>query len=672
MRLNELLTLKGVGKKTVEHLHKAGLFTFEHIVARYPVRYDQQYLSSLEAIHEQYGYVQAQVISRPKMAYIKKNMQILSFRVKLEDKTFLVKVYNQRFLMKVLMSQPLVVIYGKLKKSELQAQRVLLADNFEEGIFPIYNIEGLTDKSYGKIVDQVFGLLPSFKEIYPNDLIDAYDLMPRNVFVKAMHKPNDVDMLEAAVRRFKYQEMFRYLTKVAWKKYLSISVEKQPKAYNKLSLRQFVLSLPFKLTKEQEKAMNDILNDFTSTAVMNRMLQGDTGSGKTVVALFAMVATMSASQQAAFLAPTEILAHQHFETCQKLLKSSGFEVRLLTGSMSTTEKKEIYAGLKSGRIAGVVGTHSLFSEAVQYKNLGLVITDEQHRFGVNQRQLLKQKGTAVDVLYLSATPIPRTLAMTLYGDMTMSTLRSKPGIRLSVETFIMSSKDKDLIRQAMQETLKKNEQIYVVAPTIETNEQMHLFGVTTLFDVIKKRYSDARVGLLHAKLDYEEKQKVLKDFKAGNIDILVSTTVIEVGIDIPNATLMIIYHAERFGYAQLHQLRGRVGRSDKRAKCFMITDGGDEVLSRLGVLESVFDGFELSELDLKQRGFGDLAGTLQSGRLDLNDFLEMTDITMLEDLKKIAEKTVEAYEKDAQYGSLMKLIMQEMEDSAFVFLKDRE
>ena len=666
------MTLKGVGKKTAEALEAADLFTFEQVVERYPVRYDEQFLDDIDGIKARYGYVLAEVISHPKIAYVKRNMQIISFRVKVNDATFLVKLYNQRFLMKMLMQKPKVVIYGKRKNSEIQAQRVLLADNFKEGIYPVYRIDGVTDKAFLKIVKQAFESLPAFVEIYPEKFVKEYDLLPRNVYIRALHEPHDLSVLKATLKRFRYEAVLRYLIKVAWRKRQHIAQKKVVKAYKKAVLRSFIYDLPFTLTTDQERAMNDILNDFSRDTVMSRMLQGDTGSGKTIVALFAMLATMSAHQQVAFLAPTEILAQQHFETCEKYLSGRGYTIALLTGSMSVQDKKRIHEGLKSKEIDGIVGTHSLFSDAVKYDDLGLVITDEQHRFGVNQRQQLSAKGEAVDVLYLSATPIPRTLAMTLYGDMSISTLKSKPGVRLKVKTKIITAKDKEIIRNAMRSTLTKNEQIYVVAPTIDTNESMHLFGVTTLYDVIKKRYKDCRVGLLHAQLDSQEKQAVLLAFKQGKIDILVSTTVIEVGIDIPNATLMIIYHAQRFGYAQLHQLRGRVGRSDQPAQCLMVTEGKAEESSRLAVLETVYDGFELSELDLQLRGFGDLGGTLQSGKIDINTFFEMADVALLQALKNVAEEVVSEYEKRGAYQKLMKIVKREMEISAFTFLKANE
>ncbi len=663
MSYSELLQLKGVGVKTVEALNRAGLFHYEDICFNFPKKYEKQFLSELANLDDgNYHYIKARVDSEPKIAYIRKNMQIISFFVTVEGLRFPVKIYNQRYVMRIVRSNPDVVLYAKVhdKRNELVASKVMHAKNFDERVVPIYRIEGISDNKYINIVEQCLSHGAQIKEYLPEDWLKKHQLLDLNSFIHEVHQPSSVDALDEVIKRLKYREMFLYQLKVHIKKYLFNQVAKKPKVIRDDVIDTIKKGLPFELTLSQHEVLEEILNDLRKPHVMQRMLQGDTGSGKTIVALLAMIAVMDLDYQVAFMAPTEILAEQHYHTFKRFLQNTPYTVELLTGSMFPEKKRIIERSLKDGTCLGVVGTHTLFSERMTYKNLGLVITDEQHRFGVAQREQLKSKGNAPDVLYLSATPIPRTLAMTLFGDMDVSTLKSMPKNRKRIATQVVKEATKSTVRQTMLDTLKRNEQIYIVSPMIETNKELGIFGVKTIYEVVKKRYPKARVALLHAKMESEQKTDVLRHFTENNIDILVSTTVIEVGIDVANATLMVVYHAERFGYAQLHQLRGRVGRSGKAGTCLLLYEGDEETFNRLALLEEVYDGFVLSEYDLKNRGFGDLVGTEQSGRPDWLYVHSEYDMDLLTMMKGEADAMVKAYQASKAYESLIKWVMKAM------------
>ncbi|MBR2891510.1 MAG: ATP-dependent DNA helicase RecG, partial [Bacilli bacterium] len=369
--------------------------------------------------------------------------------------------------------------------------------------------------------------------------------------------------------------------------------------------------IPFKLTNDQELAIEDILKDLESSSRMNRLLQGDVGSGKTVVAFVAMYANYLCGYQSSLMAPTEILATQHYNNLIKFFKDKKIKVALLTGSTSKKEKNEIYEGLENGSIHMVIGTHALIQDEVNYNNLGLVITDEQHRFGVNQRSNLKNKGNAPDILYMSATPIPRTYALSIYGDMDISSIKTMPNGRLPIETYLKKNSDMLDILNMMYKELKDNHQIYVIAPLIEESEKIDLENVYELESKFNKAFKDIyKVGVLHGKMDPIEKDKMMDSFKNNEIQILISTTVIEVGVDVPNATMMVIFDSFRFGLSQLHQLRGRVGRNSLQSYCILISDYEKE---RLNILTETNDGFKISEEDFRLRGSGDLFGIRQSG-----------------------------------------------------------
>ena len=453
------------------------------------------------------------------------------------------------------------------------------------------------------------------------------------------HQPKDDLELRSVYRRLKYEELFLYQLRVQWQKYQRTYDKGHSKPYQIHQVKTFINTLPYALTEAQKQATNTIFKDLKSEHVMQRLLQGDTGSGKTVVAFLAMLAVMSAGYQVAFLAPTEILAEQQYDTIKRWLDTTPYAIALMTGSMSLEEKQTRIKQLKNHTLDGVIGTHAIFTGAIQYAKLGLVITDEQHRFGVHQRERLRNKGESPDVLYLSATPIPRTLTMTLFGDMDLTVINQKPEGRKQVITSLVPLKEAKNLNKTLIETISKGQQAYIIAPRIE-NSDMDLVSVETLFNYYQKVLPKIRFAMLHGRLKSHEKELLLRQYKNKDIDVLISTTVIEVGIHVPNATLMLIFHAERFGYAQIHQLRGRVGRSALQGQCMLIYRGDDTVKERLSVLETIDDGFKLSEEDLKQRGFGDVLGTLQSGYSTFAYSHDYQDIKILKLARDDAAQTV--------------------------------
>ena len=426
---------------------------------------------------------------------------------------------------------------------------------------------------------------------------------------------------------------------------LSVAFDKEIKKIAPFEelIEEFKKSLPFKLTKAQERVLKEIAEDMKKEEPMNRLVQGDVGSGKTVVAAAVAFFAAKTGYQTAVMAPTEILANQHFKKFNEFLKPLGVRVGLLTGSMSKREKETMYRAIKEGYIQVVIGTHALIQEGVEFKNLGLAIIDEQHRFGVKQRVELKKKGRMPDVLVMTATPIPRTLAMTAYGDLDVSVIDELPSGRKPVKTEIVFEDEREKLIKLLKGELTKGNKVYIVYPLIEESEKLELKAATEMFHYWENKLKPYPVGLLHGRMKQEEKDKVMESFRKGEFQVLVSTTVIEVGVDVPDATVMVIEHAERFGLAQLHQLRGRVGRGEKQSYCYLVTarNVGEEAIKRLKVLESTNDGFKIAEADLQFRGPGEIFGTRQSGLGDFKIADLRRDFEILKLAREEAQKLVE-------------------------------
>jgi len=513
-------------------------------------------------------------------------------------------------------------------------------------IVPVYSLtEGLFQGTMRKIVSNALdGYLHLVRDVLPEDLRDRLDLMDAQSAVRNMHFPESMEALAAARKRLVFEELFLLQLALALRKREIDAPGGGIRFRIPDNLREILArALPFELTQAQDRVIREITADMAKPDCMNRLLQGDVGSGKTAVAAAAILTAVLNGYQAALMAPTEILAEQHYLTLSEPLSKLGVSVDLLTGSLPAREKRAAHERVSSGKAELIVGTHALIQEAVDFKRLGLVIVDEQHRFGVLQRAALREKGLSPDVLVMTATPIPRTLTLTVYGDLDISVIDEMPPGRKPIRTHWKRTDDRDRVYDGVRKLLAEGRQAYVVCPLIEESEKLQVRAATELYEHLASDvFPDFRVGLLHGQMKTLEKDLVMKSFRAGELDVLVSTTVIEVGVDVPNATVMVIEDADRFGLAQLHQLRGRVGRAERQSYCVLVGNGStEEAASRLRVMTQTTDGFTIAEEDLKIRGPGEFYGTKQSGMPALKVTDVFRDIPLLELARKEAFETVE-------------------------------
>ena len=633
--------IKGIGDKIIKILNKLNIKTKEDLIKYYPFRYNILKKTELNGDIDK-AVVEGVVLNSPYVIYIKKKLDKMNFKVQIDNKIVNVTIFNRAFYKNRLIPGGIITILGKydykhnlLTASDIRFQRLPNIPVIE----PIYHVSnGISCKQLNNLINEVHDV--DIIDYIPSYLSLKYQFMDKLECIHILHNPYDIDKLKQARLRLKYEELFMFMLKINYlKNNKSIKIGlKRNVDYN--VILDFISNLPFKLTVDQEKAIKDIYNDLTSDKRMNRLLQGDVGSGKTIVSFIALYINYLSGYQGVLMAPTEILAIQHYNNLKKQFPN--INIGLLTGKLKVREKKKIYEDLKSGECSIIIGTHALFSDDVIYKNLGLVITDEQHRFGVNQRSSLKNKGITPDILYMSATPIPRTYALTLYGDMDISSIKTMPSGRLSIKTFLKTNKEIKDVLDIMYNEIKLNHQIYVIAPLIEESDKIDLENVYELEKNLNKALgSVANIEVLHGKMHNEEKDIIMERFKNNETQILISTTVIEVGVDVSNATLIVIYDAFRFGLSQLHQLRGRVGRNNLQSYCVLISDMEKD---RLKVLCETNDGFKVSEEDFKLRGSGDLFGTRQSGDM----------IFELSDIKRDFNLLIKA--KDDSYEFLEKYI----------------
>ena len=615
----DVKNVKGVGPKACMMLSRLNITSVLDLVSHYPFRYEIIKKSNLdEANEEDKVIIDGKIDSMPILIRLKGNLNKMNLRVVTTDgKVVGVSIFNRAFLKSQLTVGTSVTVFGKFEKSK----NIILASEIRLGLLPkgekieavYHGTSGLTSKNISTFINSALMQYGNdIEDFIPKDYIIKYDFLNKKTALNIVHNPSNKEKLKQAQIRLKYEELFLFMAKINYLKLKNKNIKNGIKReYDEEKLNSLIKSLPYKLTPDQEKVLDEILKDLKSGKKMNRLLQGDVGSGKTVISILAMYVNYLSGYQSALMVPTEILANQHYNTIKEILKGTGVKVGLLIGSLSKKDKNEIHERLENGDIDIVVGTHALIQDDAHYKNLGFVITDEQHRFGVLQRTYLKDKGIIPDVLYMSATPIPRTYALTIFGDMDISTISTLPSGRKPIKTYLKNTTEIKDVLTMMYEELKKNHQIYVIAPLIEESENLDLTTINELKDKMDLAFKDKyKVGVVHGKLRQAEKDKIMDDFKNNKINILISTTVIEVGVDVPNTTMMVIFDANRFGLSTLHQLRGRVGRSDLESKCILISDVDAE---RLNVMTSTNDGFKIAEEDFRLRGHGDLFGVKQSG-----------------------------------------------------------
>lgn len=606
-----------INKNRIQLLNQMSLFTVKDLIQHYPYRYDEIIETPLH--DEQKVIIEAILVDEPKV-FFKGKLSRLSFHCDYQGKIISVIIFNRHFLKKNMKIGLPMTIIGKYnqKRSSITASDIKLKSIKElEGITPIYSLkEGITQKSFQGYVKKALDFYKGhIGHIIPDFLCEKYHLITREEALFKVHFPQVRSDVISSLRYLKYEEFFKFQLTMQYIKMNRTQNVGISKLIDKEKVDQFIQKLPFSLTEDQQNVVEDILLDLSSHKLMYRFVQGDVGSGKTVVAAISLYANYLAGYQGAMMAPTEILAMQHYQSLSKLFKKTGIKVVLLTGRLSVKEKREIYQQIENGKVDIVVGTHALFQDKLNYHRLGLVITDEQHRFGVEQRKALKDKGEKVDFLIMTATPIPRTLAISLFGDMDVSTITTLPSGRKDVKTKFIKSTSMKPILNDLKNYLASGGQCYVVCPLVNESEAITGRNAVDISKAMASYFKEQyRVGLIHGQMSDEEKTIIMNDFQKNKIQILVSTTVIEVGVDVANANMIVIYNAERFGLSQLHQLRGRVGRSKQQGYCYLLSEATqNEQKERLEFLETHSNGFEVSEYDLKLRGPGDLLGNKQSG-----------------------------------------------------------
>ena len=604
----DLMNIKGLGNKTFEVLKKISINNLCELQTYYP--YKHKILVVNNNLNQNGEYViNGFISSNVRVIYIKNNLNYLMFDVNCNNKLIKCVIFNRNFIKNNLTINKEVCLIGKynILHNKFTATDIKFNHIKDMEIEPIYHLtNGISNKVLNKFI--INSLDYPINDYIPRYICEKYQFKEKKDCITEMNIPSDLENLKQSKIRLIYEELFVFLFKVNYlKKIRNKNNENYEKNFNEKEINLFISNLPYKLTTDQLTTLEDIKNDFNSKKRMNRIVIGDVGSGKTIVAFLASYMNYLSGFQSAIMAPTEALAYQHFKNMNKLFKNTDLKIEILTGSMSKREKELIYDKVSKSEIDVLIGTHAILSNEVKFNNLGLVITDEQHRFGVNQRKTLQNKGKSPDIIYLSATPIPRTYALTIYGDMDISEIKSVPSGRQKVDTYVIKYKEvKDLLLK-IEESLNHNHQTYIVSPVIE-NEDM--LDVAKLKDKFQTAFKNVKVEIIHGKLKTQEKDRVMNDFINNKINILISTTVIEVGIDNPNANIIAIFNSERFGLSTLHQLRGRVGRSNIKSFCYLISDYDTE---RLNIIKNNNSGFDICEEDFKLRGHGDLFGTNQSG-----------------------------------------------------------
>ncbi len=667
--------IKGIGEKSEKLFAKLGISTVEELLFFYPREYEiVENIRPINEVKEGHIVVVSGTLgSKPRLQYVR-NLKIVSTFLRDASGQLEVTWFNMPFIMKTLRMGTRYIMRGRVinknGRYRLQQPKLLSEEEYHKllkKLQPVYPLTaGLTNHAVSKAVGSALKEVDLTGDYLPLEMRKKYNLILRKQAVHAIHFPKDKEEYMQARRRLVFEEFFFFALALHQMKQ---GKHQKPSPYemNTFELPGKLMDrLPFDLTDGQKRAWEDIRQDLTSGVVMNRLIQGDVGSGKTIVAVLALLACVENGHQGAIMVPTEVLAEQHLKTFQEYLEPFDIRVDLLVGSMTASQKRRVYEALEMGMTDIVIGTHALIQEKVHYKDLALVVTDEQHRFGVRQREEFSQKGLEPHMLVMSATPIPRTLAIILYGDLDISVIEVMPSDRLPIKNCVVGTSYRPKAYEFIEAQVRQGHQVYIICPMVEESENMEAENVTDYTDTMKGTLSPSiRVECLHGKMKAGAKNDIMERFAAGEIDVLVSTTVIEVGINVPNATVMMVENAERFGLAQLHQLRGRVGRGSAQSYCiFMAGNSSRETMERLNILGGSNDGFYVAEQDLKLRGPGDLFGIRQSGELNF----ALADIYQDAGILKDANEAAAMYTKDdilnlcKKYEGLRKRIMAYTDD----------
>ena len=661
MELNDsIINIKGIGEKSEKLFNKLGISTVGELLCYYPREYE--IFRQIEPIYDvaegRTVIVEGSIVSKPR-ASRHGNLKIIECDIK--DSTGLLRVvwFNMPFLMKTLHMGTKYILRGTAVNKNgilrLQQPKIISMKEYANSInklFPIYSLTaGMTNNTILKAVKNCFDNTDFEKDILPAAIRKKYDLIMWKKAIQSIHFPKDKEECIKARKRLVFDEFFSFFTMMNRLKKERNKEKSVFEISDMYIIEEIKAVLSYTLTEGQDAAVSDIINDMESGYVMNRLIQGDVGSGKTIVAVIALALVVKNGYQGAIMVPTEVLAKQHYQSFCEVLGEFGIRIGMLIGSMTAAQKKKEYKKIEDGEIDIVVGTHALIQEKVSFKDLALVVTDEQHRFGVRQREALSSKGREPHMLVMSATPIPRTLAIILYGDLDVSVINVMPKGRLPIKNCVVGTNYRPQAYRFMEKEIAAGHQVYIICPMVEESENMEAENVTDYTNMLETTLAPSiRIKALHGKMKASLKNEIMEQFAAHEIDILVSTTVIEVGINVPNATVMMIENAERFGLAQLHQLRGRVGRGDSQSYCiFMAGNPSKDTMKRLRVLEDSNDGFFVAKQDLKLRGPGDFFGIRQSGELDF----ALADIYQDADIMKMANEAAKECEislKDCNYG----------------------
>lgn len=646
--MQKLSVIKGVGEVRSKMFEKKGIITVYDLVNYFPRDYEDR--TNVREIADTFAgeevLIKGNILSGVKETRIRKNMTIYSVPVGDESGVILMTWYNNRFVKSAFKTGEEFVFFGKINPHTRKKEMInpiyerVGKEKYTGKIVPLYPLWGnMTQKIIQSTMAQAIEQLGEVGEYFSDDILKEYDLCPINYALKNIHFPISFEAFTRARKRLVFEELLFLQLALMYKKKRGEKTKRE--AFRDIKcVEEFINSLPFKMTGAQKRCVAEILDDFKKTIPMNRLIQGDVGSGKTAVAAAAMYVTYKNGYQSAIMAPTEILATQHYETFCEFFKNGDIKICLLTSA--TKKKKELYEKIQNGDFDIIIGTHALIQDSVFYKNLGLVIADEQHRFGVSQRAKLTSKGEGVHTLIMTATPIPRTLSFILYGDLDISVIDELPPGRKPVSTYAVGEDMRERINAFIKKHIDNGMQCYVVCPLIEETQSSDLENATDISKKLTELFCDIEVGLIHGKMRPSQKEEIMSRFANGDIKILVSTTVIEVGVNVPNANIMVIENAERFGLAQLHQLRGRVGRGAEQAYCVLFAHGKNEVIKkRMEIMCKSNDGFLISEEDLKLRGPGDFFGTRQHGLPEMKIANLFTDRHILKDAQRAAKRIIE-------------------------------
>jgi len=615
--MEKLSTVKGIGPKTEKKLNQMGIRTTQDMLFRFPVRYETYGLNDfLEiALNVQLS-LSVKVVKKPKVFFIRKNLDKLTVDVEMNRMLFHVSIFNRRFMASSLEPGVEIVVTGKFidNLSNFTASNIVLLKNFHPGIVPFYGIEDVNDVTIRKAMRLLLQAKPDLPEPLPSRYLQKHKIPDINQLITKIHEPKtETDIIDVR-KRIIYEELLDFALRIEMLKKLNSAVISQSRKYDIEIVRDFISKLPFELTSDQKQATNEIFIDLKKDRQMNRLLQGDVGSGKTIVSIIAALAVVTSGYQVAVMAPTLVLAKQHFETFKKYLEPYGVRITLLVSEQSVGDQNIIKGLIRSNRFDIIIGTHSLIQESVDFHNLGFLIIDEQHRFGVNQRKELRKKGVTPDILLMSATPIPRTLAISIYRDIDISFIKEKPSGRKEILTKIVEYEKLDQLLKTISSELNLGHQAYFICPMIVDSKTSQKISVEETARILDEKIgNDYTIGVLHGKMADEEKNYILQGFYSGKTQILISTTVVEVGVDVKNATVMVIMSANSFGLAQLHQLRGRIGRDELQSYCYLVVDDILDASERLDIMAKTTDGFLISEYDLSIRGPGEVFGNAQSG-----------------------------------------------------------